>query len=70
MKHFELKFGEVKEMLTKDQMTQISGGCGLTINPSCGGGVEILQCDGNADYCQGYADGKCAGDDCCDDSNC
>ncbi|MBB6131487.1 hypothetical protein [Mucilaginibacter lappiensis] len=72
MKHFELKFGEVKEMLTKGQMTQINGGtlCFTTINGNCGGGFDTMECDGDVQYCQGYADGECAGDDCCDGMEC
>jgi len=73
MKTLDLKFVSVKEMLTKEQMKLISGGvqesghCGFTINSDCGGGVEIMPCDGSATYCEGFCDGECDANNCCDD---
>lgn len=73
MKKLELKFGGLKEMLTKEQMQQISGGaqCVYVVNADCGGGVGILYFgSGDSSYDQGYGDGWCAANNCCDDISC
>ena len=74
MNTLDLKFGSVKEMLTKEQMKLIIGGvqdghCGFSINSDCGGGVEIMPCNGSEEYCQGFCDGECDANNCCDDGD-
>jgi len=75
MRKLELKFGSIKEMLSKDQMKQISGGCCVeTYSYSCGGGNVSINCPYSQDYCQGYYDYECEANDaagnCCDGIDC
>jgi len=67
MKTLDLKFGSIKEMLSKDQMKLISGGsCTFywSSAPGCAGGTSIV--DGS----QAGGDGNCDSNDCCDDVDC
>lgn len=74
MKKLELKFGNVKEMLTKDQMKMISGGsysCGysgggtVTYGGSYICGSQTSNCE-----CQAFYDNVCSADPNCDDVDC
>lgn len=67
MKNFELKFGSIKEMLSKDQMKTINGGsCTWYWNSDsdCAGGSSVTS--GN----QEAADTYCWANDCCDNVDC
>jgi len=73
MKKLDLKFGSIKEMLSKDQMKQISGGCATctwSANPGCDGVGITYPCNYSPDYCQGFSDAGCETDDCCDGVDC
>lgn len=67
MKKLELKFGSIKEMLTKDQMKLISGG-------SCtwqwSGGVGCVGGSTSQAGCQKGADNNCNTNDCCTTVDC
>jgi hypothetical protein len=71
MKKLELKFGSIKEMLTKDQMQLISGGTCTWYwhnGPGCVGGT-VPTSPGQAG-CQTGADHNCDNNPCCDNVNC
>jgi len=73
MKKLELKFGRVKEMLTKDQMKMISGGFNCTFsggtNPwgtlGCDTSTGITSCG-----CQDLFDQLCESSNSCDNIDC
>ena len=65
MKTLDLKFGVIKEMLSKDQMKLISGGsCTFYWNSDCAGGTSTV------DGTQQGADNNCDHNDCCDNVEC
>lgn len=67
MKTLDLKFGSIKEMLSKDQMKLISGGSCTWYWSSaegCAGGTAIT---GGT---QQGADNNCDHNDCCDNVDC
>lgn len=71
MKTLDLKFGSVKEMLTKDQLMLINGGvqeqtCTFYWSgaPGCASGTSTVQ------GTQAGADNNCDNNDCCDNVDC
>jgi len=70
METLSLKFGSVKEMLTKDQMKKINGGklatCTWTWNGNsgCAAGTSVTS------DTQEEADSYCEVNDCCDNVDC
>ena len=70
MKSLGLKFGSVKEVLTKDEMKQINGGKLATCtwywnaDSGCGGGTTVTT------GTQEEADTYCENNDCCDNVDC
>jgi len=70
MNTLQLRFGSVKEMLTKDQMKQINGGklqqCTFywSSAPGCTGGTSTVE------GTQEGADNNCDSNDCCDNVDC
>jgi hypothetical protein len=74
MKPLDLKFGSIKEMLTKDQMKLISGGSCVfywSDAAGCAGAVGVhssIVAGSTGD--QAGSDNNCNSNDCCDDVNC
>jgi hypothetical protein len=70
MKKLELKFGSLKEMLTKEQMQQISGGTCTWYwhsGPGCAGQYASTTVQAG---CQTGADSNCNTNNCCDNVDC
>jgi hypothetical protein len=67
MKRLDLKFGSIKEMLSKDQMKQISGG---SCSWQWAGGEDCVGGSTNQAGCQAGADGNCDTNDCCAGVDC
>lgn len=63
-----LKFGSIKELLSKDQMKLISGGSCTFFwdgsNPDCASGSSTVE------GCQQGGDNNCDNNDCCNDVDC
>jgi hypothetical protein len=71
MKKLELKFGDIKEMLTKDQMKMISGGSCTwywSSAPGCAGAVGVHTSITSGT--QSGADNNCDTNDCCNNVDC